>query len=598
MEQEPTGNVRRVPFSMKAHQKLKILLIMVLLLQQALFASLNLTDEEQSYIASRAPVRSVTVGGAGPIQYIDSHGRNKGISIRVLEEIGERTGLTFDPMLYDRIDDAYSAYSDGTDILFGIPDQYARPGYTLSEPFLRSQTILFANKNLQAKDLQGKRFAATHFSPLPEGIQEEQAIYYYSREDAIAAVDKGEADFGYGNAYSVAFYTLQHGLQNIYTVPQGKEERQYRILFIKDDPLLVSIINKAITSFSPQEMQNIILEATSQVERIITFSMIMDSYGMEIFLIALIIIAILTGALAIIQNSRTTLDLEQKKFRAIAEVSNEYLFEFDTRAKTLIPYEKFKTLFTTHASLQAAQKKLISHLATLSSIEQNSVIELQLPSGRSSFFRVSSSKVTGKKGRNRTWIGKMQDISEEVKKQNHLKNLAQTDGLTSLFNAATTRSKIEERLQLRQSSEIDFCILVDLDEFKKINDTKGHLGGNMVLETLGKLIRQGNHTSKDIMGRVGGDEFCIYLVAIPDAETALTYCTSLLESVRFRLYKEGVTISMGVAEVEKGETYEALYARVDRALYQAKSKGRNRIEIADAGKETPSSVQKDGRPSR
>lgn len=552
---------------------------MLILFQHMLFATINLTDEEQSYIANRGPVRAVSVDGSGPIQYTDAQGRIRGIAVQILQEIGKRTGLSFDSLLYKEIGDIQTAYSDGTDILFGIPDQYIRPEYTVSKPLLHSQTILYANKNIEPHNLKNKRFAATVSSALPEGITEGQAIYYQSREEAIKAVDKGEADFGYGNAYSVAFYTLQHGFRNIYTVPQGKEERLYRILFIQDDPLLISIIDKALASFSAQELQNITLEATSQVERIITAGQIMDSYGGEITLISLIVITILGTSLLITQRSRSTLDLERKKFRTIAEVSNEYLFEYDAHQKNLVFYEKFLSLFPTSASLLAAQNELMTPLATLPLPSVAPVIELQMPSGRSGFFRMSASRVTEQKNRDSTWIGKLQDISEEVIIQNQLKDLAQTDGLTGLLNAATTRLKIESRLKNKDSSETDYCILFDIDDFKLVNDTRGHLEGDRVLKSLGSVLLQGAHSNEIIIGRVGGDEFCIYHKAIAAEMDPLSYATALLEAVRLTFHEDGITISMGLSAVKPMDSYETLYARVDNAMYQAKSKGKNCVHV-------------------
>ena len=579
---------------MGKHKNLTVCVLLILLLQQALFASLALTEEERSYIASRAPVRSVSVDGSGPIQYADSKGEIRGISVRVLEEIENRTGLTFDCMLYEKLGEVSLAYSDGTDILFGIPDQYAQPGYTLSSPFLQTHTILFVNKMVDSKHLENKKFAATLSSALPKGISEEQAIFYYSREDAIKAVDKGEADFGYGNAYSVAFYTLQYGLQNLYTIPQEKEERSYRFLFIKDDPLLVSIMEKALASFTPQELQSITLEATSQVERAITPSLIMNTYGFEILLITILIITILLTFLIIIQNSRTTLHDDRQKFRIIAEVSNEYLFEYDSHHKTVVLYEKFNMLFTTPSSLLAAEKMLKSHLEAYSGQKEIPTLLLQMPSGRSGFFRVSVSKVTEKKRIGRTWIGKLQEITEEVERQDYLKKLAQTDGLTGVLNAATTRHRIEQRLQHKKPAEDDFCILFDLDEFKSINDSNGHLAGDNVLKTIGSILLQGYHSSNDILGRIGGDEFCVYLVAIASEEAALSFCTALMESVRFKLRSVGVTISIGASKVEENETYEELYARVDHALYKAKARGKNRLELATLQTEADSDDQANG----
>ena len=191
-------------------------------------------------------------------------------------------------------------------------------------------------------------------------------------------------------------------------------------------------------------------------------------------------------------------------------------------------------------------------------------------------------------------IGKLQDITEEVERQDYLKELAQTDGLTGLLNATTTRLRIEQRLQHKKPAEDDFCILFDLDEFKSINDSNGHLAGDNVLKTIGSILLQGYHSSNDILGRIGGDEFCVYLVAIASEEAALSFCAALMESVRFKLRSVGVTISIGASKVEENETYEELYARVDHALYKAKARGKNRLELATLQIEADSDDQANG----
>ncbi len=146
-----------------------------------------------------------------------------------------------------------------------------------------------------------------------------------------------------------------------------------------------------------------------------------------------------------------------------------------------------------------------------------------------------------------------------MEKQNLLKDLAQTDGLTGQLNADTTRLCIQDRLQDKDPSETDFCILFDLDTFV--------------------------HLSPDIISRVGGDGFGIYLVAIESEENTLPYCNSLPERVRFKLHTEGVAISLGASKVREKDTFATLFARVDQALSQAKHKGKNRIELVDS--ETP-----------
>ena len=107
------------------------------------------------------------------------------------------------------------------------------------------------------------------------------------------AVESGKADYGYGNAYSVAFYTLQNGYRNIITVPGKIETRAYCIAFRSNDEMLLSIINKAISSIDESHMHTLILNEATRIERKITVPMIMDAYGKQILGAAFIIIAVL-----------------------------------------------------------------------------------------------------------------------------------------------------------------------------------------------------------------------------------------------------------------------------------------------------------------
>lgn len=107
-------------------------------------------------------------------------------------------------------------------------------------------------------------------------MRAENMLYFETREEALTAVDGGGmADYGYGNAYSVAFYQLQNDYNNLVTVPRGgKEEREYCIGYLNADALLVSIIDKAVAHVDERRLQAMILEVASGVERKITPAMI------------------------------------------------------------------------------------------------------------------------------------------------------------------------------------------------------------------------------------------------------------------------------------------------------------------------------------
>ncbi|MFM9012834.1 MAG: GGDEF domain-containing protein, partial [Gemmatimonadota bacterium] len=123
-------------------------------------------------------------------------------------------------------------------------------------------------------------------------------------------------------------------------------------------------------------------------------------------------------------------------------------------------------------------------------------------------------------------------------------------------------------------------ILVDLDDFKRVNDTYGHNAGDDVLRGVARLLQQRGRLS-DTVGRWGGEEFVLVCPG-----TTLLEAHALAESLRERIASRdfsGVgrrTASLGVATARPGETPDALLARADEALYEAKSAGRNRVREA------------------
>ena len=122
--------------------------------------------------------------------------------------------------------------------------------------------------------------------------------------------------------------------------------------------------------------------------------------------------------------------------------------------------------------------------------------------------------------------------------------------------------------------------MLDLDYFKRINDTYGHMAGDEVLKQVSETV-SGIIRSTDIFGRFGGEEF---VVLIP--ETSVNGAVQVAEKIRLAIEKavwpvdEIITVSIGVVERNLNESLDDLYRRVDHQLYQAKTAGRNRV-VAD-----------------
>ena len=173
-----------------------------------------------------------------------------------------------------------------------------------------------------------------------------------------------------------------------------------------------------------------------------------------------------------------------------------------------------------------------------------------------------------------------------------LERLSVTDGLTGLYNRNHLMETITKEVARSDRQEEPFAaMMIDLDHFKKYNDTHGHLGGDKILVKMSAIfsdcIRE-----VDYAARYGGEEFLILLPG-----TDLEGGVEVAERIRNRLAdtklddekkKVGITLSIGVAEFpQHGDTAEAIIAAADAALYQAKRRGRNRVARATATKRGP-----------
>jgi diguanylate cyclase (GGDEF)-like protein len=167
-----------------------------------------------------------------------------------------------------------------------------------------------------------------------------------------------------------------------------------------------------------------------------------------------------------------------------------------------------------------------------------------------------------------------------------LLQLARFDALTGLYNRRYFLECLEQELQRAQRYGLPLCLLMlDLDHFKQINDTHGHLMGDRVLATAGIILREALRTT-DILGRYGGEEFC---VALP--HTPLDQAHGVAERLRQSFTPERfaladglaleVTCSLGLCAFAPGmPDLEALLQRADQALYSAKAMGRNCVVVA------------------
>ncbi len=200
-------------------------------------------------------------------------------------------------------------------------------------------------------------------------------------------------------------------------------------------------------------------------------------------------------------------------------------------------------------------------------------------------------------GRVRVSLRQAGALAQLQRQVEELARRSTTDSLTGLANTAYVVDRCEQEIgRAKRYGQPVSCLLVDIDSFKAVNDNHGHPVGNEVLRGLAQLLRS-SVRGADIVGRYGGEEF---LLVLPQTDRAGAYALAerlrlAVEAAVFGVGPLGVriTVSIGVATFPDEGVIgrETLFLAVDRAVYQAKSLGRNRVAVFDGAKEPALPVQ-------
>lgn len=189
--------------------------------------------------------------------------------------------------------------------------------------------------------------------------------------------------------------------------------------------------------------------------------------------------------------------------------------------------------------------------------------------GRMIWINDIGKKITTEVGRE-ALISIMTDVTEQIEEAKQLKAAAELDNLTGIYNRKKIISIIEEHFEKNEQGTLFIC---DVDNFKLINDTRGHVVGDDVLKELAWILQ--NHCSTDaVAARLGGDEFALYVFETVSSEDAVTLMRQIqfefLQYVKELVPELHVSLSAGGAFRSESESLRKLYQRADDALYLAK----------------------------
>ncbi len=287
--------------------------------------------------------------------------------------------------------------------------------------------------------------------------------------------------------------------------------------------------------------------------------------------------------------------LEGERYRIATEISKDILFEFNIQKDEMIFTDKFRELFGYNPAISNFCTRVETRRATIHPDDWGIYLELceELRQGKSiieSEFRIKGKvseyiwcQLIGKTiydddKKPIRIIGKLVNIDTQKRELEALEYKATRDPLTGVYNKEITIKKIDKYISGNKNG-MHVLMFIDFDDFKKINDTYGHLPGDKVLVYVIGCIKE-RFRDGEIIGRIGGDEFVVFAGNITDVSDVLNKAKQLKDSLDTVFVCNDQTIkisaSIGIAIYpEAGLHYEQLIFHADQALYEVKEQGKN-----------------------
>ena len=285
--------------------------------------------------------------------------------------------------------------------------------------------------------------------------------------------------------------------------------------------------------------------------------------------------------------------LEEQKYLIIADISEELPYEYDIAEDVITFAEKFNHIFEGDAIIANPATNMIKsalvsndtkeaieelfYLARTGTQYHSTEFKLNTKNGGYQWYFSTFSTIYDDEGNPVRIVGLLRNIHVQKVEQQKLLTRAETDLMTGLYNKATAETKMQASLRELNGNSYNVLMLVDIDDFKNINDTFGHLKGDEVIIQIANALKE--HTGEyGMAGRLGGDEFCAFFTNVLDIKVA---CEKI-EQVAVKLKEQysdpngpKVTLSVGIASTNEQIPYSVLLENADTALYQAKLNGKD-----------------------
>lgn len=562
---------------------------------------LLLNSKEKAYVREHPTIKVLVQDGFGPLQYYDGNQEIKGVANDLLNSIAKKAGWELEYIYTD----SYAEFekkieTKEADIVLNIQYDYDLMSHSpllLSTPYLETERVLVAGNDVDVTTIEGKKAAIYKGNVTEKYTDTEHATYFDSIEEALRAVDEGKCDYTYTDSYAASFYQYRDDFTHYIIYPQANSSSVKYSMGVIDskENLLATILNKGIRTVDASELEGYIYENAQQQKPFTMMTYIQDNPLRFLALIVAAAAVLLALGYIYYRNQmkmKKQIELENTRYRYLSEIMKEVIFEYDFKSDTLRltreAVEIFKVpeiieQFSAYSSdILVAGNNVVNPLyeQLMKKTDTDADVELNYQ-GSFQWYHIYI-KIIFDGNLAVSAIGRVQNIHDEKMEKEQLRKKSMLDSLTDILNAASVKAQIQEVLDVDSTAHALF--IMDLDDFKEVNDVHGHYTGDQVLIQTAVALREVFRDSA-IVGRLGGDEFIVFLKHIGSREQVKEKCQLLTENLRYKKDTGELpipTISIGVSLSRKGDEFVSLYQRADTALYEVKHGGKDNYVIEEA----------------
>ena len=549
-------------------------------------SSVQFSEAEKKYLAEHSELKVGFLQNMAPLSY-EMQGYFCGAAYEMCNIVAENTNQSLSYYGYKNTEELVQALLRGEiDMAAGL-EKTVEYGEIIkySKNYLDYYNVLIENETVEADNLTGKTVAIPYGEKNTYWGNIDKKATYGNIGDCIDAVQNLKADYTITNHYSANYYVRERDCEDVSVLPYAGTGALCLGFPVNADATLIAICNKCIYSIENGDMEIALIKYMDPSPQKVTIKRFIRTNTLLCFSILFVFFLIIFAAVVIVMiekdksNKKHTFDV--KKYELLASLADEYIFEYDFSKNQVIFDKKFVTTFGFGGTINRNEKRntnpaltqFLEQLDKSIKHDEESVRAfcMEKENGEKAWYRLITSEIAGKDGKTGHLVGKLMNVQKEMEEMQSFKNKAERDPLTQLYNRDGFHKKLPEK-----SSEVLFAV-VDIDNFKLINDTLGHTGGDYCLMLLSRQLI-GTMGDTAVIGRYGGDEFVVAIMGITEEE-----CKERLEllvqsmdrEVRYQENKVGISISLGAVYSKEEVEIDKLFDKADNALYITKESGKN-----------------------